>query len=356
MKVLAIGDTQFQTENITEVELFIDRLENLISTLEIDFIVMLGDLLHTHERIHVLPLNCAYRFVNVLRNKAPTYILVGNHDMGTLTFHTETHWMNGMKLWPNVVIVDKAISKVIGAYTFVFVPYVNNGLFFNSLDTLETDWKTSTCIFAHQEFYGSKMGAVLSINGDIWSNEYPFVVSGHIHSKQRPQENIYYPGSSLQIAFGENDNPIIPYFDFSKGGLEAGLNPTEFNLDLPRKKIIYLDTEKITEFDTSSLPSSVKLKISVSGDNEDFKTFKKTKKYTELIQSGVKVVFKDKKTNIEKKKAELNEALNITDCNSVSFKDVLYQLILNKKDELMLEQYEAVVNNNRVESGDMFIL
>ena len=39
----------------------------------------------------------------------------------------------------------------------------------------------------------------------------PFILSGHIHSNQKLQRNIYYPGSSMQHAFGESDRNIIAF-------------------------------------------------------------------------------------------------------------------------------------------------
>ncbi len=76
------------------------------------------------------------------------------------------------------------------------------------------------CIFAHQEFYGCKMGAIESIEGDKWDHSFPLVISGHIHSEQRPQKNIFYPGSVIQHAFGESEDNglLLLIFNGSKIG------------------------------------------------------------------------------------------------------------------------------------------
>ncbi len=60
-------------------------------------------------------------------------------------------------------------------------------------------WKNVNCIFAHQEFYGCKMGAIESIEGDKWDHSFPLVISGHIHSEQRPQKIFFYPGSVFNM-------------------------------------------------------------------------------------------------------------------------------------------------------------
>ena len=99
---------------------------------------------------------------------------------------------------------------------FIFVPYVPPGRFEEALRTLKDDWISASCIFAHQEFAGCKMGAIVSIEGDKWDIKNPIVISGHIHSKQQPQKNIYYSGSAMQHAFGESAKNIIAFFSFTK--------------------------------------------------------------------------------------------------------------------------------------------
>ena len=57
-----------------------ERMINLATEREPDLIIIAGDLLHTHERLHTLALNKAYEMVYVMRLIARTYVLVGNHD------------------------------------------------------------------------------------------------------------------------------------------------------------------------------------------------------------------------------------------------------------------------------------
>ena len=58
------------------------------------------------------------------------------------------------------------------------------------------------------------MGAIISVEGDKWSLKFPNVISGHIHERQIPQKNIYYPGSAMQHAFGESKKNIIAHLNF----------------------------------------------------------------------------------------------------------------------------------------------
>lgn len=355
--IIAIGDPHFKVENLPEVELFIEQIVGLCKEIKPSCIVVLGDVLDTHETLHTVPMNKAFELIQKLRDIAFTVVMVGNHDMiSNQEFLTTHHWMNSMKEWNNVLVVDTVVSKKINTHDFIFCPYVYNGRFIEALSTLKEDWKKATCIFAHQEFIGCKMGAKISDEGDVWNIDYPQIVSGHIHSNQT-LNNIYYCGSSLQQAFGENDNNIIPVLSWKQGSSVYELK--EVNLKLPRKKIIYRDMAAISNFDfEKEQKNGNKIKLSLSGDKEEFKAFKKTKKYKDIIGSGCKVSFKDKKY-FEKEKAviALSTNLNTNSENSESdFPSILRELVLLEKNSDLLNMYEYVVNNVvRKDSEVLFI-
>lgn len=495
VNVIAVGDQHFKTDNIKEVDLFIDKMTELIEKNRPDFVVLLGDLLHEHERIHIAPLNRAYKLIDSIRQITKTFVLVGNHDMclgkdtpvllydgsvkmsqdididdilvgykgkktkitstvrgvselfivkqengidyvvnkyhkltlkykleenphikfkrddiidiaisdyihlpedvkdnfygikypsmeetkitvspcgkgmyygftvediyqrfllgdGTIThncnnqvFLKDDHWLNAMKEWDNVVIVDKVIKYEINEMKFVFTPYVYVGRFEEALETLGENWKDATAIFAHQEFFGCKMGAFNSIDGDKWNEEYPNVISGHIHLNHRPQKNIYYPGSSLPVAFGESKSNIVADLTFS---IDEDYRLNEIDLRLPKKKIIYTTSEDIEKL---NIPiSDDKIKISISGEYEEFKSLKKTKKYKELTDQGVKFVFKAKK--LPKISSEEIKETNITN----DFHEILRNIVEGEKNSYLYEAYELIVNDKIVEADDILIL
>ena len=338
LNILVIGDPHFKTDNVPEVELFIEKITELAKEKKPDIIIMLGDLLHEHERIHTVPLNLALKFINKLRNITKTYLLVGNHDMVShLQFLNNNHWMNALKEWENVTVVDKAIYENILNEEIIFVPYVPPGRFEEALNTLSFDWKKASCIFAHQEFYGCKMGAIISEIGDKWNTNYPNIISGHIHSKQRPQENIYYTGSAMQNAFGESEENIIAYVKMENKSYEV----EEIDLGLPRKKIIYMDVKDIQNYNINN--NKDKLKISISGEYEEFKSIKKTKKYKELINNGLKVTFKVKKTEKKIKNDLLNKVIEDTkDLNN--FQEILKNIVDSNNNTYLTDVYEIIMN------------
>ena len=135
--------------------------------------------MHEHERLHTSALNKAYDLIKMSSEYAEVYCLVGNHDLiNNRQFLTKNHWMNAMKEWPRVTIVDYPIYVEMDGFSFSAVPYVPPGSFMDALNFIPR-WKDSDVIFAHQEIKGCKMGAIISEEGDEWLDGYPFLVSGH---------------------------------------------------------------------------------------------------------------------------------------------------------------------------------
>jgi hypothetical protein len=194
------------------------------------------------------------------------------------------------------------------------------------------------------------MGAIISQEGDKWSEDLPNIISGHIHSNQKIQKNIYYPGSAMQNAFGESEKNIIAFVQLN----EIDYKLEEIDLELPRKKIVYMDVEKIENY---KIPEKTddKIKVSISGDYDEFKSFKKTKKYKELVKKGVKIIFKAKKSEQKLKNENLNKIIeNTKDLNN--FKEIITNIVNSKKDPYIFELYELIINNNIVNSEDIFFL
>jgi DNA repair exonuclease SbcCD nuclease subunit len=354
VNVLFIGDPHFQVSNIQEVNMFLERIIKLATEKQPDIIIIAGDLLHTHERLHTDALNKAYELVDSMRKISKTYVLVGNHDYcNNQAFLTQNHWMNGMKEWDNTTIVDVVVSETIKNEKFIFVPYVPPGRFEEALNTYKEQWRDASCIFAHQEFAGCKMGAIISVEGDKWPLNNPMVISGHIHSRQQPQKNIYYSGSALQHAFGESEKNIIAFLRFEN----KEYTNEEIDLELPRKKIVYMDVEDI---DNYKIPDTEdQIKVTLKGDYNQFKALKKTKKYQSMIDKGLKVIFKPKKIEQSKKIVENgNEKYVIDEVKSsgTDFNTILSSIIVDLKNPYLMQSYELIINGKELKLDDIMFL
>ena len=333
MKILTIGDPHIKSDNVREFIIFEERLHKLMDTINPNFVVVLGDVLHHHEKLYTPSLNQAIDFIKKIGDKYKTFVLVGNHDMiNNQQFLSENHWMNSIKLWnKNITVVDKVVHYNEDIYNFLFCPYVYPGRFIEAIHTQPYDYKQSNIIFAHQEFRGCKMGAIISEEGDEWNDDNPMVISGHIHSNQWIGKKIYYPGSAMQHAFGESEKNIISVIDIDS---ICNINITEHDLGLARKKIITLDIDNIDKLDKKlSSRNGDQIKISLVGGKEEFKIFKKTLKYKKLIDEGFNIVFKQKNIKIETLKPS----------EDFDFDSILNNLILEEKNNDLFGLYQKLI-------------
>lgn len=332
MRFLFIGDIHIKTDNSEEIDILINEISKICSENIYDYIILGGDIMHYHERLFTQCLNKSLHFLNKMSKIAYTYVLVGNHDyVNNSEFLTENHWMNSMKNVNNLKIVDKVIEEK----DFILCPYVYPGRFVEALETLDSlkseKWVDKKIIFAHQEFRGCKMGAIVSIEGDEWKNENPFVISGHIHDNQKVGNNIYYPGSPLQHAFGDSEIRVL--CDILLEDDEKHPIITDIPLKVPKKRIIKTDIKKLKEITkTLEYDSDDKIKIKLDISNEEFKLFKETKEYKELIDKGVKI-------QLSKKKEKLTD---LSDIEDVNFTKIL-ESIIDEDEPMVKEIYNEVV-------------
>ena len=322
ISILVIGDPHFKVSNIGEIDVYISRVLATIKQMNPSFVVILGDLLHEHETIHTSVLNKAYEFIHKVRKCVPVYVIVGNHDyINNSQFLTDKHWMNAIKEWSNVTIVDAGHIYHTNYGKILFCPYVFPGRFIEALDTIDSDWQSSRLIFCHQEIYGCKMGAIVSTDGDKWDEEFPLLISGHVHDKQRVQDNVFYTGSSIQHAFGESPNKTISFCN-----LDDSVQLEKINLGLSTKRIVYASVDELDTVEKHIKPNE-KLRITVTGTFDEFKVMKKTNNYKKLISQGVKIVYKPR---ISKDTNQIVYPIN------TSFKAILHDLISDNPDMVAL--------------------
>lgn len=341
VRAFIIGDPHFSPKKILQGKEFIKRCLSAARKAEPDFIVCLGDILDTHETVKVPAHNLAEKFLNELSRIAHTYLLIGNHDLINHTqFLTTNHIFGPFKKWKGLTIVDDITEAYYGDKNFIFCPYVPNGRFIEALQTVEEDgilWDMATCIFAHQEFKGCKMGCFISETGDEWDPEYPPVISGHIHDAQYVEPNIHYVGSAMQHAFGEKCNKRVWIVDFKES---QNFEKEEIDLGLKGKKIVNIEYEDIEDFDKSIL-EKFDVRINLKATREQFATFRKSRLYVELVGLGVKFSH-----DLILENKDLKSALNMEMVSS-NFIDVLIELLPTKSTEVQ-RAYENVSKLVRV--------
>ena len=248
----------------------------------------------------------AEKMVSLLSEIAPFFLIVGNHDRpNNSDFLTDNHAFNAMKKWDNVTIVDKVIDYNFKDFYFILVPYVPPGRFEEALNTLSLEKDVSlekdllsnaTCIFAHQEIFNAKMGAIISQCGDKWDLNNPLMISGHIHSFDQLQPNMIYTGSPIQHTYSE-ENKTVSYFKFTKyiikdtkdNNTKDKWEHERIDLGMIKKVTIYITPEQVLNYE---VPTDKLVKLVVKGEEAAIKTIAKLDKIQELKKNNVKVVFK----------------------------------------------------------------
>lgn len=317
--VVVIGDPHFKTNNVKEVEILINESIIFSKKIEPDAIIVLGDILDSHEKVNLQLLNKATNWLIELSKIAQTIVLIGNHErINNTVFCTEEHPFYGLKKAniKNLFIIDEPTSFYIDEEKksrFVACPYVAPGRFQESLDKLRLNIKDHPpfVIFAHQEFKGSCFGN----KGDEWSLDKPLVISGHIHEAKELQKNILYPGSPFQHTFGEDENKGIFYITFNSDG---SYRSQKKSLKISRKNTIKITKEKLEELDVSKVKNT--RFIVDEKPSEDLLDM--------LSKNGNKIVIRND--------------VKFTGTTSLGFKDILLSLF--NKDEEMLSLYQEVIS------------
>lgn len=293
---LIVGDIHVKHDNFEEIEIFVNDLINIFKQKKYDYIVLLGDILHWHEKIQTQSLNRALKIIKKCCSLAYTYILVGNHDYTDNRQHlTDNHWMNALKEWKNVQIVDRVHELVLSGGKVLFCPYVYPGRFIEALETCTLDWKSAKLIFAHQEFKSCKMGAIDSKDGDVWENDWPQVISGHIHDCQNVGKKVYYPGAPLQHAFGDTDKRVICSVELD---IKDSLKIEEHCLNVPKKHVIRTEIKNLDSSKIENIDGKKKVKLEATA--EEFKMFKETKEYKKMKDKGIIFQLQKSKDKINK--------------------------------------------------------
>lgn len=349
---LIIGDPHFKVKNITEGLDFVEKTVNVAKSKMPTFIVVLGDILDTHERVHVDAHKLACQFFEQLSQIAPTYILIGNHDLiNHMQFLTDNHIFTPLRKWDNVFIADTMplvleIDDATGVErTFVFCPYTPPGRFVDALDKLTHEgynWDLADCIFAHQEFEGCKMDKLTSADGDKWDEAYPCVISGHIHDAQTVGTNVFYTGSAIQQSFGDSSAKRIWFVNWEDNGETYEDQPfsvEKINLGMKSKILQSLTMDELMAMEDDvgfmNLVKRCTVKIKITGASSEFKQFRRSRFFATLKKIGVVFAY----TMIEETMDE-SELANATR-KDVSFHEV-FRDVVSKKDDIIRDEYSIV--------------
>jgi DNA repair exonuclease SbcCD nuclease subunit len=335
-KVICIGDPHFKQDNKYETDLLENEVIKNIKKYNPDFVVIMGDILHTHEKIDLYSFKRATNFLKNVKDISNwIYILIGNHDLpNTESYLTDNHVFNSFKEWNKTTCVDKIIKKEINGYSFVFTPFIKTGNFKKSLkeSNLISPYSDIKMIFSHQEFKNARLtNNIISDKGDSWELSFPFIVSGHIHDYSELQKNVLYIGSPFQVINGESINKTISYFEVSDNIIHKRIS-----LNIPNKIQLKLTPDELEKYE---LPPNSKVKIVVYGEHTIINRVMKTKHVRDLKDNGVIITIEDttKLHKLENLKGKIEDIKEL-------FSEYLYKILKEPENKHLLNIYEQLFN------------
>lgn len=294
-KILVIGDLHIRPKYINQYQEYKNFLFEKIKDCEFDMIVLLGDILDTHDVAKSSAFIEASNLFKELSEKAPTFVIVGNHDISNPgCAPSDKHFFGPFKMMKNLYIVDYILEYK----KYLFVPYLIPGTFFDSIKKYNLSNKK--IIFAHQDF-----------STEILPKKRPLVITGHIHNPfYNKTRKILYAGSPMQIAINES---IKKYTWIVECGKIINIKKIRSDIEMRLlKKIFSFDSLK-KFYETVYLKAKkCKFQLVLYFDSEDKKKLYASPLYN-ILKKVCVVVSKD--TIVEKPK------------NNITFMDFLKKIL-----------------------------
>jgi DNA repair exonuclease SbcCD nuclease subunit len=266
MSDLIIGDPHLKIGALDLSSEFLLWIEKIANEKQVDRIIYMGDVFHTHSVIRTEVMNLFNEHLK--RIKGEVNIIVGNHDMSTPSTPTSNS-LSVFKDKQHVRIIDELTVRDNEAW----IPYIHNSIDFNEL--IEKVAHKVKKVYCHQQFIGSDMGFIKAADGSSPIEGLSYVC-GHIHKRQKIG-NVWYVGTP----FAQEASDV----NIKKGvwivqGDEA---PLFVKSPFPEWKQYTATTENYSEVLASMNPkdknylilSGVSGEIAAIQKQPDFKSFKK---------------------------------------------------------------------------------
>lgn len=348
-EILFIGDPHFKRNNEYETAILYSEIERVLLSQKFKGCVVLGDTLDSFRKIESDVLTRAVKFLEMISlNVEILIVIIGNHDRINQTDHlTEISPFYSLKKWENTIIVDDIKSTVFSDKKILLVPYVEEGIFVESVNSYLLRNNESideySLVIAHQEFGGCSLGSIRS-EGEKYPEEWPLCISGHIHTYEKVGKNLYYFGTPYQQSFGDTTRKGIYSVNFSflsrnstkkesNGVGESHRKEEKFfflphtliKLNTPKKRVVSISEEELHSFELAKGSISF-LKIIISGNPKKIKKILNSKKWNSF--SRIKIVIRDT-TFLEV--SEIKSGGEVFFSSKTTFKDHLLNNLKNEK-------------------------
>jgi len=180
---------------------FIKMFKKKVNELNIEDVVILGDVHDNRDEIAVDTLDVSYRFFNELKD-FNVKVIIGNHDI-YYKDKNDIHSLSLFKRWSNIEIIDKPVEFKQFNKRFLFLPWNNEKFLYNIKEKYDV-------IFGHLEingFYQTLQHACSNrLNSKSILEKSKKIMSGHFHiNDERLYSNgeIIYLGSPYELNWND---------------------------------------------------------------------------------------------------------------------------------------------------------
>lgn len=204
--MLYLGDPHVQISNLDESDLLMDFIVDVSIKHTPDMIVILGDLFHTFSLVRTEILDFWKAWLDTLSESQKLIVMVGNHDLANSGNDAyKSHALNSFHLMrkKNLSIIDNA--QVHGV--FGFVPYMHDQEKFLEIANGLKAYGAKILVI-HQDINGSQYeSGYYAPNGiDPEKLDFPLVIGGHIHKRQRFGK-VILPGTARWMISSDANEP-----------------------------------------------------------------------------------------------------------------------------------------------------
>jgi DNA repair exonuclease SbcCD nuclease subunit len=348
IKVLVIGDPHVRVKEIHFSQLMLDEVVTVAKKELPDFIVVLGDILDTHNRVEIGPLTRAIDWLAELKDISPLYVLVGNHDIRNNHVNLcreklKEHSLTALRHWPRTVLVEDVTVFDIKGFHFLATPFVPEGEYHETVKHLKLG-DFNAC-FSHNNFKGVKyrLDEAPADCPDVWPEDAPPMFAGHNHEYQVVRPNLVYIGTPGQQDFGANPDKAIALITFNQTApydmrrIQLITIPIRMVFSSLASDLIRLDTILKHIIQLKSSRDLVLAKVKVDGTRAELNTFAKSLIYKEM--SAINDLKIDQIPVDEGVEKPIYEVINNP---SVSFEDHMRKLLHG--DPYLLETFNKLID------------
>ena len=295
MKYFLVGDMHVQPSNINDSNAIFNKIAKMINK-EVNHVVFLGDMFHTHSVVRTEVMSCVTEGINKIINAGGRVIYIsGNHDNQTPKA-TDAITAPKFILPKEVLYIDHNIEKPVeiskNVYGIGFIG--DNDKFINLVRTLDN---SDAIIFHHQTLAGAKYENGFPAHGAIDFEEIKCkqFIGGHIHTAQENGKS-WYPGSPRAITKAEVNMDKGFYAYDSETGARAFHSLNSLVKTYKRYEILEENGLDVEMLDNPAFSEKDNVTVFVKGTQDFYDAL--VKKYKKLGKIGF---VRDVKVNIDRK-------------------------------------------------------